>query len=102
MRDPMTVGEAGRRIARNVKRLREQQKLTLVEMSKKLSEVGRPIPVLGIRRIERAERRVDMDDLIALAEVLRVPADRLAFADNLNVEVRVVVGEPERDAQHAA
>lgn len=92
MREAMVIGEAGQRIARNVKRLREQQRLTRAEMSSKLTEIGRPIPVLSISRIEKCERRVDIDDLVALAEVLRVPADRLAFDDDLTVEVRVVVG----------
>src|SRR5206468_1120492 len=32
-----------------------------------------PIPVLGLRRIERGERRVDLDELVALAKALGVP-----------------------------
>lgn len=95
MREAMVIGEAGQRIARNVKRLRQQQRLTRAEMSSKLAEMGRPIPVLSISRIEKCERRVDIDDLVALAEVLRVPADRLAFDDDLSVEVRVVLGSSE-------
>lgn len=91
MREVMVIGEAGQRIARNVKRLREQQKLTYVEVSNRLYAAGRPIPVLGIRRIEHGERRVDLDDLVAIAGVLGVPADRLAFDDNLSVEVQVVI-----------
>lgn len=82
MREPAVIGEAGQRIARNVKRLREQQNLTLVEVSNRLYAAGRPIPILGLRRIERCERRVDLDDLIALAEVLDVPATELAFDDS--------------------
>ena len=63
---------------RNVKRFREDQKLTYVELSDRLTGLGRPIPVLGLRRIERGERRVDVDDLMALADALQVmPADLL-------------------------
>lgn len=95
MREAMVIGEAGQRIARNLKRLREQQKLSLVEVSQRLADIGRPIPVPGVRRIEKCERRVDIDDLIALAAVLHVPAERLALDDDLAVEVRVVVNATE-------
>jgi transcriptional regulator with XRE-family HTH domain len=64
-----------------VRRIREDQRLTYVELSGRLTDVGRPIPVLGLRRIERGERRVDVDDLLALATALRVaPIDLLVPA----------------------
>ncbi|GAA3272659.1 helix-turn-helix transcriptional regulator [Streptomyces lavendulae] len=67
-----SLGPVGSTLQENVRRLREAQRLTYVELSDRLSEVGRPIPVLGLRRIERGERRVDVDDLVALALVLNV------------------------------
>lgn len=36
-------------------------------LSERLEQLGRPIAVLGLRRIEAGERRVDVDDLVALA-----------------------------------
>lgn len=54
----------------NVSRLRGN--LTFAELSRKLEDLGRPIPPLGLRRIESGERRVDADDLIALAIALDV------------------------------
>jgi transcriptional regulator with XRE-family HTH domain len=41
-------------------------------LSRQLAEVGREIPPLGLRRIESGERRVDVDDLVALAVVFDV------------------------------
>ena len=38
----------------------------------RLAELGREIPSLGLRRIEAGERRVDADDLVALALALDV------------------------------
>lgn len=67
-----TLGPTGETLRENVRRLREDQRLTYVELSDRLSAAGRPIPVLGLRRIERGERRVDADDLVALAVVLGV------------------------------
>ena len=69
----------------NIKRIREGQRVTYVELSKRLAVLGRPIPVLGLRRIERGERRVDVDDLLALAaafgvEPIRLLRERLTVA----------------------
>lgn len=64
------LGPTGLTVAANIKRLREEQRLTYVELSHTLSELGRPIPTLGLSRIESGQRRVDADDLMALASAL--------------------------------
>ncbi|MFC8274930.1 helix-turn-helix domain-containing protein [Streptomyces sp. NPDC057271] len=66
------LGPTGETVRANVTRLRESQKLTYVELAGRLNDIDRPIPVLGLRRIERGERRVDADDLVALAVVFGV------------------------------
>lgn len=68
-----SLGPAGETLRQNIKRIREGQRITYVELSERLESIGRPIPVLGLRRIERGERRVDVDDLLALAYALGVP-----------------------------
>jgi transcriptional regulator with XRE-family HTH domain len=68
-----SLGPAGDTLRLNIKRIREGQRVTYVELSDRLESIGRPIPVLGLRRIERGERRVDVDDLLALAYALGVP-----------------------------
>lgn len=73
------IGETGRRIAANLAILRRKRGLTVAEMSRRLNAAGRPIPVLGLRRIEALNRRVDVDDLTALAEVLGMEPARLAY-----------------------
>lgn len=76
------LGPVGHVLAANVKHIRESQRLTFVALSERLTDVGRPIAVLGLRRIERGERRVDADDLLALAYALGVnPVDLLVSAD---------------------
>jgi len=67
------LGPTGQQVQLNVKRLREARQLTYTELAARLKGVGRPIPILGLRRIEEGDRRVDSDDLIALARVLGVP-----------------------------
>ncbi|MGA5435453.1 helix-turn-helix domain-containing protein [Streptomyces cellulosae] len=73
-----TMGPVGETLMHNIKRIREEQRLTFVKLAEGLAEIGRPIPVLGLRRIERGERRVDVEELLALAYVLGVqPVDLL-------------------------
>lgn len=62
----------------NVARLREARGLTKKDLADRTQELGRPVPPLGISRIEAGTRRVDADDLVALADALNVsPLDLL-------------------------
>jgi len=63
---------AGKAVAANVKRLIEDQNLTYVDLSARLTQLGRSIPTLGLRKIVAETRRVDADDLVALAAALGV------------------------------
>jgi transcriptional regulator with XRE-family HTH domain len=71
------LGPTGDRVIANIKHLRQSQGLTYKQLSERLEELGRPIPVLGLSRLERGERRVDVDDLMALAVALGVTPNRL-------------------------
>ena len=76
------VGPAGEVLAANIKRVRTAQRLGFAELSRLLTDIGRPIPELGLRRIELGERRVDYDDLLALCYVLKVcPVDLMVSKD---------------------
>jgi transcriptional regulator with XRE-family HTH domain len=66
------LGPIGENVTRTVRRLREDRRLSYAEVSRRLAEMGREIPSLGLRRIESGERKVDVDDLVALALVLNV------------------------------
>jgi hypothetical protein len=76
------VGPAGEVLATNIRRVRTAQRLGYAELSRLLANIGRPIPELGLRRIEIGERRVDFDDLVALCYVLEVcPVDLMVDKD---------------------
>lgn len=66
------LGPAGMAVAHNVLRLRKARNTAYAELSRRLSDIGREIPPLGLRRIESGDRRVDADDLVALAVALGV------------------------------
>ncbi|MFE5793554.1 helix-turn-helix domain-containing protein [Streptomyces sp. NPDC056503] len=73
------LGPTGRTVAANVKRLRAGRGLTLRALSTALKEHGRALSADALNKIEngaepsdRGVRRVDVDDLMALAVVLNV------------------------------
>ncbi|MDH6282596.1 helix-turn-helix domain-containing protein [Prescottella agglutinans] len=66
------LGPTGEVVAHNIRRLRDAANLTYAELGRRLEANGRTIPTLGLRKIESGERRVDADDLVALALALGV------------------------------
>ncbi|UNN00738.1 helix-turn-helix domain-containing protein [Rhodococcus opacus] len=85
------LGPSGRATAGNIKRLREEQKITYAELSRMLADIGRPIPTLGLSRIEANERRIDIDDLIALSVALEVSPNTLLMPYETDDEAEVEV-----------
>lgn len=76
-RRAVEIGLAGRTVSRNLVRLRRLRGLTTRQLSAELARIGREIPATGITRIEKRERRVDVDDLTALASALNVTIQQL-------------------------
>lgn len=72
-------GPLARQVARAVQRVREDRGVTYAELAERLADAGRPIPVLGLSRLERGDRRIDLDELVAIARALRVPPIWLIF-----------------------
>ncbi|WP_327008550.1 helix-turn-helix domain-containing protein [Dactylosporangium sp. NBC_01737] len=72
-------GPLATQVARSIQRIREKQRVTYAELAERLAAAGRPIPVLGLSRMEKGDRRVDLDDLVAIARALRVPPIWLLF-----------------------
>lgn len=85
------LGPTGRTVASNIERLRTDQNLTFAALADRLTEMGRPIPPLGLRKIVAQTRRVDADDLVALAVALGTTPIGLLNPnrDDQNAEVEV-------------
>ena len=66
------LGPTGETVRANITRLRAFRRLGSTELSEKLKDLGKRISPLGLRRIENGARRVDTDDLFALAVALGV------------------------------
>lgn len=90
-RRTIEVGTTGRTVAANLLRLRNARNLTTRQLSAALERVGRPIPPSGITRMEKAERVVTADDLVALAVVFGVSPSALLLplADRSDEPVEV-------------
>jgi transcriptional regulator with XRE-family HTH domain len=83
-----TAPSLGDIAARNVRALRDRRRLTVRELSQRLGDLGRPILPSGITKIEQGGRRIDVDDLAALAVALNTsPAFLLSPADDEKVHV---------------
>ncbi len=76
------LGPVGGYVIENLKDLRRIRRLTYKDLSDRLEELGRPIPTLGLSRIEKGNRRVDADDLVALAIALGVSPTSLLLPRN--------------------
>ncbi len=71
------LGPTGERLRLAVARVREARGISKKELSDRVAALGRPIPPLGISRLEAGTRRIDADDLVALALALRVSVNAL-------------------------
>jgi len=75
------LGFTTRAVSENVKKHRERNGYGYARLSRELTKLGRDIPSLGLSRIESGDRRVDVDDLMALALVFGVSPIRLLMPD---------------------
>lgn len=87
------LGPVGGYVIANLTRLREERRLSYRELSDRLRELGRPIPTLGLSRIEKGTRRVDSDDLVALALALGVNPSALLLPRDAGPEDAVALTE---------
>lgn len=72
MKRTIEVSERGKIVAERITTIRRAKDLSFAELSRRCTKRGRDIPPLGLRRIEACERRVDVDDLAAIADSLGV------------------------------
>jgi transcriptional regulator with XRE-family HTH domain len=71
------LGPAGNNLRRNIRRIREQYGWSYREVEERLSRVGRAIPAVELGWIDAGERRIDVDDLVALAAVFGLSVEEL-------------------------
>jgi transcriptional regulator with XRE-family HTH domain len=71
-------------VGRNVRQLRERRGLSIRDLTATLAELlDKPFHPSGVVKIEKAERGVDADELVALALALGVTPNRLLLTDEI-------------------
>ncbi|MGW7539878.1 helix-turn-helix domain-containing protein [Streptomyces sp. NPDC054770] len=73
----LEIGPAGMQAARAIEILRAERGLSQRQLADRVTALGHPMSNTMLSRIERAQRRCDVDDLVAIAEALHVPAPAL-------------------------
>ncbi|MBJ8344825.1 helix-turn-helix domain-containing protein [Antrihabitans sp. YC2-6] len=83
------IGPSGETARANIARIRRDRGITLRELSQQMSEGDRPLSYPTLSQIETGARRIDVDDLVALAIALDVSPNTLLIpqAENLDDEV---------------
>ncbi|PPF32660.1 hypothetical protein C5E05_19335 [Pseudoclavibacter sp. AY1H1] len=95
------LGPVGEALARNLKHLREARQLRLDDLAELLAQAGRPLSKTTLSQIETGGRRVDVDDLVTIAQALRVEiADLLASPSTSEFRAAVEHAEAELTALH--
>ncbi|MFV2195294.1 helix-turn-helix domain-containing protein [Nocardiopsis sp. LOL_012] len=95
-RRPNQMGPTGRQVAANVKRLRHRRGLTVRETARRLTEEHQRRWTPGaVTDVESGKRRVDADDLVALALVLDVTPNTLLLAPTAVGDMEITGTSPQ-------
>ncbi len=80
------IGETGRAVASNIAitRARMRPRLTVAELAERIQQLGRPITRQALSDIEAERRRVDVDDLVAIAAALGVSPATLLMPETFD------------------
>ena len=92
---PIDIGDVGRTVAANVTRYRKRRGYSMRALAEELTTNGRTMSASAISQIENTARRVDVDDLFAIAVALDVTPDLLLMPEAHSGDDRVpsVFGE---------
>lgn len=85
----MMIGTTGQRVALNVAQIRKARGLSLRRLSRIIEEAGWPLSADSVNKIELGMRRVDVDDLVALAAALEVEPAILLAPITISTEVAI-------------
>ncbi|MBA5221650.1 helix-turn-helix domain-containing protein [Streptomyces griseoaurantiacus] len=68
----LEIGPAGIWTARTIEILRTERGLAQRQLADRVTALGHPMSNTMLSRIERVQRRCDVDDLVVIAEALHV------------------------------
>jgi transcriptional regulator with XRE-family HTH domain len=101
-RTAVEIGPTGRTVAANIVRLRKRADLTTRALAERLTAAGRAVSQSSITRMEKAEKAVSVDDLVALAVAFGVsPAALLLPLEDASDATVEVTGAGQVPAEQA-
>jgi transcriptional regulator with XRE-family HTH domain len=98
---PVEIGPAGLHTARAIEHLRLVRGLTQHQLAARCTALGRPMANTALSRTERARRRCDIDDLVALATALGAPPAALLLPWSTHAPVPHAPAQPLTPFQEA-
>jgi transcriptional regulator with XRE-family HTH domain len=78
---PREQGPTAERVAANLRSIRQERGLSYAALSRRLADLGHPVLDTGLMKIEKGQRRVGVDDLVALAVALDCTPNRLLLPE---------------------
>jgi transcriptional regulator with XRE-family HTH domain len=87
----LDLGSAAKAVAQNVRRIRGERGLSIRAVAARTSEIGHPLPHSALSKIENEQRRVDIEDLLALAIALETSPASLLLAYEPDPERSVAI-----------
>lgn len=75
------AGPVGIGVGEKIRTVRRERKLTLEALSDRIAELGRTLDISALARMEKGQRRIDVDDLMVLADALEIPPSQLLATD---------------------
>lgn len=77
-RNHTPLGPVGSRVAKNLRRVRNSrtvdgERFTTRRLARTVSDLGIPMSASAVTKIEKQDRRMTVDELVAFAEALGVP-----------------------------
>jgi transcriptional regulator with XRE-family HTH domain len=85
------IGTIGQTVVRNIQDLTEARGLSLRGLSDRLRAIGRPILPSVLHALSQGKRRVDADDLVALAHALGVNPASLLLPRDVPMDAEIEV-----------
>ena len=81
---PIEIGPVGQRAAANLAFFRGRTKQQ--DLARRMEEIGRPMTASAISKAEKLDRRIDVDDLMALAIALDIAPNQLLLPPDASGE----------------
>lgn len=89
------IGDVGKQVATVVAELRKRRGWDQKRLAELVTEAGRPMSASMLGKIEGGGRRVDVDDLVALAFALEVSPARLLLSAHRDPDDQAAHGQDE-------